>query len=106
VRFRGRAQSHDAQDAAHRHRQDGEAEPCRLQQPATVWRRLCVVVRRGPYISFPERDRIVELAFKKGVLFLGCGPSTIRLCPALVVTKEEADVALDVLEECLKLVGA
>jgi len=53
-----------------------------------------------------ERDRIVEMAFERGVLFLGCGPSTIRLCPALVVTKEEADVALDVLEECIKLVGA
>jgi 4-aminobutyrate aminotransferase len=53
-----------------------------------------------------ERDRIVEMAFERGVLFLGCGPSTIRLCPPLVVTKEEADVALDVLEECIKLVGA
>ncbi len=39
------------------------------------------------------------------VLFLGCGPSTIRLCPPLVVTKEEADVALDVLEECIREVG-
>jgi 4-aminobutyrate aminotransferase len=53
-----------------------------------------------------ERDRIVEAAFDRGVLFLGCGPSTVRICPALVVTKEEADVAVDVLEECIKLVGA
>jgi 4-aminobutyrate aminotransferase len=53
-----------------------------------------------------ERDRIVELAFERGLLFLGCGPSTIRLCPALVVTQEQADVAVDVLEECIKLVGA
>src|SRR5438105_4572921 len=52
-----------------------------------------------------ERDRIVELAFERGVLFLGCGPSTIRLCPPLIVTKEEADVAVDVLEECIKLAG-
>jgi 4-aminobutyrate aminotransferase len=52
-----------------------------------------------------ERDRIVELAFERGVLFLGCGPSTVRLCPPLVVTKEEADVAVDVLEECIKIVG-
>src|ERR1700724_1478796 len=48
-----------------------------------------------------ERDRIVELAFERGVLFLGCGPSTVRICPPLVVTKEEADVAVDVLEECI-----
>jgi 4-aminobutyrate aminotransferase len=53
-----------------------------------------------------ERDRIVELAFERGVLFLGCGPSTVRLCPPLVVTKEEADVAVNVLEECIQLVGA
>src|ERR1700741_2140213 len=53
-----------------------------------------------------DRDRIVEMAFERGVLFLGCGPSTIRICPALVVTKEEADVAVDVLEECIKTVGA
>jgi 4-aminobutyrate aminotransferase len=53
-----------------------------------------------------ERDRIVEAAFERGVLFLGCGPSTVRICPALVVTKEEADVAVDVLEECIKQVSA
>jgi 4-aminobutyrate aminotransferase len=53
-----------------------------------------------------ERDKIIERAFEQGVLFLGCGPSSIRLCPPLVVTKDEADVALDVLEECIKQVGA
>jgi 4-aminobutyrate aminotransferase len=52
----------------------------------------------------PERDRIVELAFERGLLFLGAGPNTIRLCPPLVVAKEQADIALDVLEECIKLV--
>src|SRR5712675_794417 len=52
-----------------------------------------------------ERDQIVERAFEHGVLFLGCGPSSIRLCPPLVVTKEETDVAMDVLEECIQQVG-
>jgi len=52
-----------------------------------------------------ERDLIVEKAFEHGVLFLGCGPSSVRLCPPLVVTKEEADVAMDVLEECIQEVG-
>jgi acetylornithine/succinyldiaminopimelate/putrescine aminotransferase len=28
----------------------------------------------------------------------------VRLCPPLVVTKEQADVALDVLEECIAIV--
>jgi 4-aminobutyrate aminotransferase len=52
-----------------------------------------------------ERDRIVELAFERGVLFLGCGPSTIRIAPGLVVTKDEADVAIDVLDECVSIVA-
>jgi len=51
-----------------------------------------------------ERDRIIELAFERGILFLGCGPSTIRIAPPLVVTKDEADVAVDVLDECIALV--
>jgi 4-aminobutyrate aminotransferase len=52
----------------------------------------------------PERDHIVELAFKRGLLFLGAGPSTIRICPPLVVTKEQAGIALDVLEQCIRTV--
>src|SRR5271169_1813362 len=53
-----------------------------------------------------ERDRIVEGAFERGVLFLGCGPSTVRIAPALIVTKDEADVAVDVLEESIAAVEA
>jgi 4-aminobutyrate aminotransferase len=52
-----------------------------------------------------ERDHIIELAFERGVLFLGCGPSTIRIAPPLVVSQDEADVAVDVLEECIALAG-
>jgi 4-aminobutyrate aminotransferase len=54
----------------------------------------------------PEhRDRIVELAFERGILFLGCGPSTVRIAPPLVVTKDEADVAMDALEESVEIVS-
>ncbi|MFZ0708219.1 MAG: acetyl ornithine aminotransferase family protein [Candidatus Korobacteraceae bacterium] len=52
-----------------------------------------------------ERDRIVDLAFERGVLLLGCGPNTIRIAPPLIVTKEQADIAMDVLEECIGLVA-
>jgi 4-aminobutyrate aminotransferase len=47
------------------------------------------------------RDRIVDLAFERGLLLLGCGENTIRLCPPLVVSQAEMDVALDLLEECV-----
>ncbi len=50
-----------------------------------------------------ERDRIVELAFERGVLLLGCGPNSIRIAPPLIVTKEQADIAMDVLEECINI---
>jgi len=52
----------------------------------------------------PEiRDRIVTLAFERGLLVLGAGRSTMRLCPPLVIRREQADYALDSLEECLRL---
>jgi len=52
-----------------------------------------------------ERDRIVEMAFERGVLFLGCGPSTLRIAPPLIVAKDEADVAIDALEESISIVA-
>ena len=49
----------------------------------------------------PElRDRIQELAFERGLLVLGAGRNTIRLCPPLVITRDQADFAIDTLEEC------
>jgi 4-aminobutyrate aminotransferase len=50
------------------------------------------------------RDRIVDLAFERGLLILGCGESSIRLAPPLIVREEEATIALDILEECLGIV--
>jgi 4-aminobutyrate aminotransferase len=47
------------------------------------------------------RDKIVDLAFERGLLLLGCGANTVRLCPPLVVTQDETDIALDLLEECI-----
>jgi len=49
------------------------------------------------------RDKIVDLAFERGLLILGCGATSIRLCPPLVLNRQEADVALDILEECVAL---
>ena len=53
-----------------------------------------------------QRDHIVEMAFERGVLFLGCGANSMRICPPLIVTKQQADVALDILEECIVQVGS
>ncbi len=50
----------------------------------------------------PElRDRLVRMAFERGLLVLGAGTSVMRLSPPLVLTREQADFALDTLEDCL-----
>ena len=41
------------------------------------------------------------MAFERGLLVLGAGRNTIRLCPPLVITRDQADFAVDTLEECL-----
>jgi len=50
------------------------------------------------------RNRVETVAFEKGLMILGCGETSLRLCPPLIVSKEEATVALDILEECLSQV--
>ena len=47
------------------------------------------------------RNRIETLAFEHGLVMLGCGETSLRLSPPLIVSKEEATVALDILEDAL-----
>ena len=49
------------------------------------------------------RNQLAHLAFERGLLILGCGPNSIRLCPPLVITQDQADFAIDTLEGCLKV---
>jgi len=51
-----------------------------------------------------ERNDLIMEAFKKGLLILGAGPSSIRLAPPLTLSKEEADEGLRIFEEALKAV--
>ena len=53
--------------------------------------------RRDP----KRRDGIVEKAFRRGLLLLGCGDNTVRFCPPLVVTSEEVDTCLRIFEEAV-----
>jgi 4-aminobutyrate aminotransferase len=46
----------------------------------------------------PElRERILEQAFRRGLLLLGCGKSTVRLAPPLVIDEEDTRIAVDLL---------
>ncbi len=62
---------------------------------------------QGTKEKAPEiRDRVVNLAFERGLLVLGAGDNTIRLCPPLVITRDQCDFAIDTLEQCLQTVMA
>jgi 4-aminobutyrate aminotransferase len=55
----------------------------------------------------PElRDRVVDLCFERGVLLLGTGPNSIRFCPPLTLTWDQADFAVDTIKECLEVLAA
>ena len=51
------------------------------------------------------RDAVVQMAFERGLLILGAGDNTLRLCPPLTINRDQCDFALDTLEECLKAVA-
>ena len=51
----------------------------------------------------PElRDDVIQAAFQRGLLLLGCGESAVRFCPPLCVTSEQVSTALAILTEVLR----
>ena len=50
----------------------------------------------------PEiRDEVIQRAFEKGLLLLGCGPNTARFMPALNISQDIVDEGLAIFEEAL-----
>jgi len=49
------------------------------------------------------RERVVDLAFERGLLSLGCGPSTLRLSPPLGITRSQIDEGLTIIEEAITI---
>jgi 4-aminobutyrate aminotransferase len=52
------------------------------------------------------RDRIEVASFERGLILLGAGPNTIRWSPPLILSKENADVALEIFEQAIVAVRA
>jgi 4-aminobutyrate aminotransferase len=48
-----------------------------------------------------ERDRLEMECFKRGLIIQGCGASTIRLSPPLLIDREQCDFAIKTLDEAL-----
>ena len=47
------------------------------------------------------RDRVVEGAFRRGLLTLDSGENSIRISPPLIIDEEQADCAIRILEEAI-----
>ncbi|MGO9471728.1 MAG: acetyl ornithine aminotransferase family protein [Isosphaeraceae bacterium] len=45
------------------------------------------------------RDRIIDLAFHRGLLLLPCGASTIRICPPLCLSSRQVETGLELLAD-------
>jgi 4-aminobutyrate aminotransferase len=48
-----------------------------------------------------ERDAVVNAAFSRGLLLLGAGINAIRFSPPLVLTRQQADIAVKIFDEAL-----
>ena len=48
-----------------------------------------------------ERDALVMAAFRRGLLLLSAGQNTVRISPPLVLTREQAEIAVRLLDESL-----
>ena len=48
-------------------------------------------------------NRVVDLAFERGLLLLSCGKSVIRIAPPLSISQAEVDEGLKIFEEALSL---
>jgi 4-aminobutyrate aminotransferase len=46
-----------------------------------------------------SRDKVVEKAYRNGLVLLPCGKSSIRFIPPLIITKEQMEAAMDVFSE-------
>jgi 4-aminobutyrate aminotransferase len=51
--------------------------------------------------AIDERNAVVTAAFQRGLLVLGAGKNSIRFSPPLVLTREQADIAVVLFDEAL-----
>ncbi len=57
--------------------------------------------RRTKERATTERDAVVDAAFRRGLLVLGAGKNAIRFSPPLVLTRDQADIAVGLFDEAL-----
>lgn len=61
---------------------------------------------KDPLTKAPDhhlRDRVVDLAYLRGLLTLGCGKSTIRISPPLMISASQIEQGLEIFEEAITI---
>ncbi len=49
-----------------------------------------------------EAEAVMQGCFRRGLIVLSCGPNSVRFAPPLMITEEQADVAVDIFGEAVK----
>ncbi len=49
------------------------------------------------------RNNVIVQCLKNGLVLLGCGISGIRVIPPYIISKEEIDIAVPIMEKAIKL---
>ncbi|MEQ8791244.1 MAG: acetyl ornithine aminotransferase family protein [Pirellulaceae bacterium] len=60
--------------------------------------------RKMPAVE--EKAALIQACFRRGLLLLGCGESTVRFCPPLIVEAGHIDTAIGILDDALAEVEA
>jgi len=53
-----------------------------------------------------ERDRLVRMAFERGLCLLPAGDSCFRIAPPLTIDREDLETGLDILERCFETMNS
>jgi 4-aminobutyrate aminotransferase len=83
-------------ELAQRHRLIGDVRGCGLMIGIELVRD-----RQSKAHAASERDALVNAAFRRGLLVLAAGASTVRLSPPLMITRDQAETAVKLLDDSL-----
>lgn len=62
------------------------------------------MIRGIPFKDLKAPAELVKLARERGVLLLTAGSDAVRCVPPLIITKEECERAVGVMESCLSII--
>jgi len=49
-----------------------------------------------------KRDELIKRLYSNGLIVLGCGATTIRFRPPLIISSNEVDEVIDIIDKTLK----